>query len=390
MENFEYNINTKIFFGKGSVAHLGEEVKKRAQRVLLLYGAQSIKQNGLYTVIIKQLQESCVQVYELGGIVANPRIESVYEGATICKEHSIELILAVGGGSIIDCAKAIAAQAKMSEDIWTTLYVNQKMEKLVDVLPVASILTLSATGSEMNGNSVISNMTERRKLAIGSDLLRPVFSILDPEYTYTVDKYQTAAGVVDMFSHVCEQYFSEDTKSYLQDSIMESLLKTIMKYGKIVHKDPKNYEARATIMWAGSLALNGLLSYGKSATDWSTHMMEHELSAYYDITHAVGLAIITPAWMKYVLSEKTAYKFANYGRNIFSLEGDSDMEIAKRAIEMTESFFISLGIPTKLHEVGIDSKDFEVMAKGATAHGPIGNMKSLTKEDIISIYKGAL
>ena len=305
----------------------------------------------------------------------------------ICKREGIELVLAIGGGSTIDCAKAIAAQSEYNGDVWEDLYVKNKMKQLTSALPVASVLTLAATGSEMNGNSVISNMKENRKLSIGSDLLRPVFSILDPIYTYSVNKYQTAAGTADIMSHIFEQYFSPDHDGFLQNRLMEGLLKTVIHFGPIAYNEPENYEARANLMWGSSLALNGLLTYGKISTDWATHGIEHELSAYHDITHGVGLAILTPVWMEYVLSDENVHRFEEYGRYVWNISGNDPMTIAKEAINKTREFFKSLNIPSTLREVGIKEENLERMADAAVAFGPLGTMKKLHKADVLEILK---
>uniref|UniRef100_UPI0035690DB2 iron-containing alcohol dehydrogenase n=1 Tax=Ilyobacter sp. TaxID=3100343 RepID=UPI0035690DB2 len=316
--------------------------------------------------------------------------ESVYKGAEICKKNDIGLVLAAGGGSVIDCAKAIAAQVKYNGDVWQDFYVDHNLKELRDALPVASILTLAATGSEMNGNTVISKMDTNEKLGLGHEKLRPVFSILDPTYTFTVNKFHTAAGAVDIMSHVFEQYFSPDKKGYLQSRLMEGILKTVVHYGPVALKDPTNYEARSNLMWAGSLALNGMLSCGKESTDWATHAMEHELSAQYDITHGMGLGILTPYWMDYVLSEENAHRFVDYAKNVWGIEGDCEMSVARKSIEKTREFFTSLGTPKKLSEVGIDHDKFEIMAERAVKNGPIGTMQALEKEDVMAIYEMAL
>lgn len=390
MKSFTYNIPTKVFFGKGKVDKLGSEIRRYTSKVLLVYGMSSIKKSGLYDLIKKQLADFQIECFELGGVDPNPRIDSVYEGSEICKKNDIGLVLAVGGGSVIDCAKAIAAQAKYDGDIWQEFYVNHNLRELRDALPVASILTLAATGSEMNGNSVISKMDSNEKLAIGHEKLRPVFSILDPTYTFTVNKFHTAAGVVDIMSHVFEQYFSPDKSGYLQSRLMEGILKTVIHYGTMALKDPENYEARANLMWAGSLALNGMLSCGKESTDWSTHAMEHELSAQYDITHGMGLGILTPYWMEYVLSEENAHRFVDYAKNVWGIEGECEMTIARKSIEKTREFFTSLGTPKSLSEVGIDHDRFEIMAERAVKNGSLGTMQALDKEDVLAIYQMAL
>lgn len=390
MKNFVYDIPTRILFGQGQVSNVGKEVKKHADRVLLLYGKNSIKKNGLYDEVIKFLTEENIEIVELSGVDPNPRIETVREGANLCRKHNLELVLAVGGGSTIDCAKGIAAQAKYHGDIWKDLCVDKNLELLTEALPVASILTLSATGSEMNGNSVLSNMKENLKLGFSSYILRPVFSILDPTYTYSVNKYQTAAGAVDIMSHLFEQYFSPDKKGYLQARIMEGLLKTVIHYAPIAYEKPTDYEARANIMWASSLALNGLTSAGKESTDWATHQIEHELSAKYDITHGVGLGILTPYWMEYVLDKENVHRYVEYANNVWNIFGENDFEVAKEGIIKTREFFDSLDIPSSLTEIGIDSSKFEDMAASVTKCGPIGTMKKLGYKDVLEILTMSL
>lgn len=390
MKNFIYDIPTRVLFGKGQIENLGKEVKKHATKVLFLYGKNSIKKNGLYEDVIKYLTSEGVDIVELAGVDPNPRIETVYEGADLCRKHGLQLVLAVGGGSVIDCAKAISAQAKYSGDVWKDLCCEKKFYLLTEALPVASILTLSATGSEMNGGSVITNLNENLKLSLSSQLLKPVFSILDPTYTMSVSPYQTAAGVVDIMSHLFEQYFSPDKEGFIQSRIMEALLKTVIHFAPIVMKDPHNYEARAHIMWASSLSLNGLTSLGKESTDWATHLIEHELSAKYDITHGVGLGILTPYWMEYVLSEENIHRFVEYANNVWGIFGDDNLKVAKEVINKTRDFFTSLDIPSTLNEINIDSSQFEAMAQSAVSRGPIGTMKKLNYEDVLNILDMAL
>ncbi|MGL5412356.1 iron-containing alcohol dehydrogenase [Cetobacterium sp.] len=390
MKNFIYDVPTRVLFGEGQVSNVGKEVKKHASKILLLYGKNSIKKNGLYDEVIKFLTKENIEVIELSGVDPNPRIETVREGADLCRKHNLELILAVGGGSTIDCAKGIAAQTKYHGDIWKDLCVDKKFDLLTEALPVASILTLAATGSEMNGNSVLSNVKENLKLGFNSYILRPVFSILDPTYTFSVNKYQTAAGAVDIMSHIFEQYFSPDKNGYLQARMMEGLLKTVIHYAPIAYDNPTNYEARANIMWASSLSLNGLISAGKESTDWATHQIEHELSAKYDITHGVGLGILTPYWMEYVLNKENVHRFVDYANNVWGIFGEDDFEVAKKVITKTREFFDSLEIPSTLTDIGIDSSRFEEMATGATRLGSIGTMKKLNYKDVLEILTMSL
>lgn len=389
MENFNYSIPTKIFFGEGKIEILAKEIKKYGSRVLLVYGGGSIKKIGLYDEVVNILNENEIPFFELSGVKPNPRVESVAEGVRICRENDIDFILAVGGGSTIDCAKVIAGSVAYNGNPWDLVIGKAKYQ---EILPIASILTLAATGSEMDAGAVITNVENNQKYGTGHPGMAPKFSILDPTYTYSVSKYQTASGVVDIMSHTFEEYFSNTKGAYLQDRLAEAILKTCIHYGKIAIDDPENYEARANLMWSSSLAINGLLGYGKSS-NWTVHPLEHELSAYYDITHGVGLAILTPHWMEYVLDENNLYKFKEYGINVWDIDKNlDDMEIAKMSIERTSEFFKSLGIPMTLKEVGIGEEKLETMAADVIEYmqGPVGNFKALNYNDILSIFKKSL
>ncbi|MFC1576636.1 iron-containing alcohol dehydrogenase [Candidatus Omnitrophota bacterium] len=387
MLNFTYNIPTIIHFGKGQVSAIQEELKKRAKKILIVTGTGSVKKNGIFDAVIKEVKKAGTPFVELAGIKPNPRLQSVYEGINICRKESIDFILAVGGGSVIDAAKAIAAGVKYEGDAWDFF---EKHVPPADALPVGTVLTLAATGSEMNGNSVVTKEETKRKLAFGSPVTRPVFSVLDPEYTYTVPKYHTVAGVVDIMVHVFEQYFSNTTASDVQDRIAEGLLKVCIEYGPVVCKKPRDYDARANILWAGSLALNDLMGQGKEE-DWATHAIEHELSAIYDISHGAGLAIVSPNWMKHVLNKKTLWRFIEYGVNVWGIEKDKpEEEIAEESIRRTREFFKSLGMPATLSEAGIPGEHFEDMAKKAIKDwGQVGHFKRLTENDIIQILKAS-
>lgn len=389
MLNFNYSIPAKIFFGKGQIKVLGKEIKKYGSKVLLAYGGGTIKKIGVYDEAVKILKEENIPFWELSGIEPNPKIESVREGIRICRENNIDFVLPIGGGSTIDCAKVIAAGFYYQGDPWDLVIRKAKIEK---ALPLASVLTLAATGSEMDAIAVITNTETKQKIGIGHPLMAPKFSILDPTYTFSVPPKQTASGVADIMSHTLENYFSNNTDAFVQDKIAEGLLKTCIKYGPIAVKEPENYEARANIMWASSLAINGLIRYGKDVT-WSVHPLQHELGAYYDITHGVGLAILTPYWMKHVLNETTVQKFSEYGKNVWNIESNKDdFEIANEAIDKTQEFFKSLGIPTTLRELGIGEENLEKMAKAVTDYngGTVGSYKPLTYEDVLQIYKAAL
>lgn len=386
MNNFWFSLPTEIFFGKGQISVLGKTLKKDGcKKALLAYGHGSIKKNGVYDHIVNELNAHSIPFVELSGIDPNPRISTVSKGAQICRENSVDFIIAAGAGSVIDCCKAIAVARYYNGDPWDFFTRKTSIKK---ALPICSVLTLAATGSEMNGGAVISNESTGEKLSTGSMKMKPRFSILDPEYTFSVPKDQTAAGIADIMSHVFEQYFSYPAVT-LQDYLSEAVLKTVIKYGTVATEEPENYEARANIMWAGTIALNGILGAGKDG-DWATHMIEHELSAKYDITHGIGLAILTPHWMKKVLDEKNAARFAEYGRNVWSVQASDTMSEAVQAIEKTAEFFKSLGIPSKLSDIGIDNSRFKEMAVSALKYSKIGRFKNLSKEDIIDIYEGSL
>ena len=384
MNNFTYHIPTKIIFGKGVVTKLKDELKNY-KNILLVYGGGSIKKIGLYDKIYELLEGH--NIFELSGVEPNPRVTSVNNGAKICKENNIDVILAVGGGSVIDCAKVIAAASKVDCDAWDLV---TGKEQVNGALPLYTVLTLSATGSEMDNCAVISNLDSNDKLGIEHDDLLPVCSIEDPTYTETVSKYQTAAGSIDIFSHLAEVYFDNNLGAFVTDKLIEGLMKTVIKYGPIAYNDPNSYEARSNLMWASSLAINGLINCGKQGCAWSCHPMEHSLSAYYDITHGMGLAILTPIWMEYILNEQTLDRFVSYGENVFNLSGDK-MTIAKNAINETKKFFASMNAPKSLSEVGIDETNFNEMAKKACkGREKINGFVPLNIQDVINIYKKCL
>ncbi len=386
MLDFDCCITTKIFFGRNKIQSLVPEIKACARKLLLVYGGGSIKKNGIYQQTTSLLEKGGFMYKELPGVQPNPRITSVRKGIALCRAHGLEFILAVGGGSVIDCAKAIAAGVFYDKDPWDFFLRKVAVEK---ALPLATVLTIAATGSEMNGYSVVSNEETQDKLGIGSDLLRPKFSILDPSYTFSLPRQQSAAGVVDIFSHILEQYFCAEPEAYLQDRLAEGLLKTCIEYGPRILENPQDYEARAQVMWASSLALNGLLEYGKTG-DWATHCIEHSLSALYDITHGIGLALITPAWMRYVLNRGRLRKFVDYSRNVWGLEADQDLYLAEAAIEKTRSFFTSLGMPQSLHQLGVEEQSLTAMAQKTTQFGAVGNYYKLNTEDVLNILKEVL
>lgn len=386
MENFEYYVPTRIYFGKGQLKQLSH-ITEFGKRVLVVYGGGSVKRSGLYDQVMEQLSAAGVElVKELGDIAPNPRISSVRSGMAICREYALDVILAVGGGSVIDAAKVIAAGMCYDGDVWDIV----KDASLIQAsLPVATILTLAATGSEMDINAVISNPGTNEKLNMRAVPLRPVFSILDPTLTFSVPPRQTAAGAADILSHVMENYFNHVEGCDLVKELAEGIMRTTVKYGPIALREPENYTARANLMWASSLALNDLLCSGASC-GWSAHPMEHILSAHYDITHADGLAILTPNWMEYILSPATAPDFAHFGHAVFGLDQSADvMTDAKAAIRALRDFNHTLGLPATLRDVGIGEEKLRLMAEETTQY--LSNCYvPLTAEDVYAIFRVSL
>lgn len=388
MNSFIYDIPTKVYFGENQLSHLGPELSRFGKRVLLTYGGGSIKKTGLYDKVTAEIRAVGLQLFELDGIAPNPHIDSVRKGAEICKREKIDVLLAVGGGSTLDATKFMAAGACVDFDPWKFLSEWAPIEK---ALPVVTILTLAATGSEMDCGGVISNPKTQDKIGRMEFPMLPKVSFLDPVNTYTVNPYQTACGAADMMSHIMEVYFNMDQDLQMLDGIMEVLMKTIIRYAPVAMEQPDNYEARANLMWASSWAINGFVNGGKRQA-WSCHPMEHELSAIYDITHGLGLAILTPRWMKYTLDETTASKFYQFGVNVFGIDASQPhMEAAKKSIELLGDFFFrTLGLKSSLHEIGIDDKNFEIMAKKACNGGTLPGFKPLNQQDIENIFKMCL
>lgn len=387
MKDFIYNIPTRVYFGREALKHTGKAIGEYSTRSLLVYGSDRIKRSGLFGRVKGLLEEEGIKCLELGGIQPNPTLESVHQGIKMIKENQLDFVLAVGGGSVIDAAKGMAAGAASGADPWDFCL---KKREVTGSLPIGAVLTLSATGSEMNGNSVISNTGTGEKLYFGSPLCRPVFSILDPSLTFTVPPDQTAFGVADIFTHVTEQYFGLEEEAGVTDRISEGIMLTCLEYGETAVREPEDYEARANLMWASSLALNNLISCGKSGGDWATHMIEHELSAAYDISHGLGLAILLPNWMSLVLSGENEARFARYAEKVFSISGKDPGRKAAAGIKATREFFKRLGIPSTLREIGIDDSRISQMAEQAVRFGDIGMLKKLNSGDVEEIFRMSL
>lgn len=389
MNSFVYDIPVKVYFGENQLSHLGDELKKFGSRVLLTYGGGSIKRIGLYDNVMEELRKANMEVFELSGIEPNPRIESVREGVRMCKEHNIDVLLAVGGGSTIDATKFMAAGACVEHDPWEFFGADAK--PIERALPIVTILTLSATGSEMDSGGVISNLATQDKLGRMAQPMLPKVSFLDPTLTYSVSAYQTACGAADIMSHIMEVYFNMNKDLYMLDCFMEGMLKTVVRYAPIAIAEPENYEARANLMWTSSWAINGFINGGKKKA-WSCHPMEHELSAVYDITHGLGLAILTPRWMEYCLDYTNVDRYVSFGVNVFGIDPNKEpMVIAKESIQrLSDFFFKTLGLQSTFTEVGIKREDFKEMARKACRYGDIRGFKTLTPDDVERIYEMCL
>ena len=392
MENFAYYTPTKVVFGKDEEKNIGKLAKEfGAKKVLIHYGGGSAVRSGLIDKIKTSLTEESISFVELGGVKPNPRLSLIYEGIKLAKENSVDFILAVGGGSVIDSAKGIGYGIANPdiEDVWD-LYIGKK--KTQKCAPIGVVLTIAAAGSEMSGGSVVTKEDEQLKRSYGCDNARPKFAVMNPELTYTLPKYQIACGVVDIMMHTMERYFSPVGNLELTDKIAEGLLRTMIKYGKLSLENPHNYEARAEIMWASSLAHNGLTGCG-GIGDWSTHQLEHDLGGVYDIAHGAGLSAVWGSWARYVYKENPK-RFVQFAENVFGIEKiGTDEEVAIKGIEAMENFYKDIEMPISISETGINlsDKDVEILAEKCSNNGTryIGSFKKLFKEDMAKIYSMA-
>ncbi|KQX57276.1 MULTISPECIES: iron-containing alcohol dehydrogenase [unclassified Paenibacillus] len=387
MNNFTFYNPTTLHFGQGQLEKLTAEVPKYGKNVLLVYGGGSIKQNGIYTNVVHILKGLDVNIFELSGVEPNPRLTTVHRGVDMCRKQSIDLILAVGGGSVIDCAKAIAVGAKYAGDFWDI--VTRKASP-TGALPLGTVLTIAATGSEMNSGSVITNWETKEKLGWGSPFSFPKFSILDPAHTTSLPENQTVYGMVDIMSHVFEQYFHHTSNTPLQDGFCETILRTVIDTAPRLLRDLDDLEGRATILYSGTMALNGVLSMGVRG-DWATHNLEHAVSAVHDIPHGGGLAILFPNWMTYTLDANVA-RFKQFAQNVFDIDAidKSDRQVAEEGIAALREFLASIGAPSRLSDYDIDDSTIELMADKAMVYGDFGNFKKLTREDVVNIYRMSL
>ncbi|ANU12611.1 NADH-dependent alcohol dehydrogenase [Planococcus halocryophilus] len=384
---FSFYNPVKLIFGKGQLQAAKEELPKYGKKVLLVYGGGSIKKNGLYDEVTQMLSEAGLEVFELAGVEPNPRISTAKKGIEICKTEGIDVLLAVGGGSVIDCTKLIACGAKYDGDAWDLVSRKAQPE---DALPFGTVLTIAATGSEMNAGSVITNEETQEKYGWGSPLSFPKFSILDPTYTLSVPENHTVYGIVDMMSHIFEQYFNDATSTPVQDRMCEGVLKAVIETAPKLMDDLQSYEHRETIMFAGTMALNKFLEMGYRG-DWGSHNIEHAVSAVYDIPHAGGLAILFPQWMRHNVKVNPA-RFAQMAVRVFDVnpEGKSEEDIAFEGIDRLSAFWTSLGAPTRLDYYDIDDSKIDSMVEKAMVYGEFGNFAKLKGEDVKEILQASL
>lgn len=387
LDNFTFHNPTKLIFGKGQLKQLKNEIPKYGRRVLLVYGGGSIKRTGLYDQVRGILDGLHAEVSELAGVEPNPRLTTVKRGIDIAATKDIQFLLAVGGGSVIDCTKAIAVGAKFNGDPWD--FVTRK-KSVHDALPFGVVLTLAATGSEMNPNSVITNWDTHEKYGWNCPYSYPAFSILDPTFTFSVPKNQTIYGMVDMMAHVFEHYFHPTPHTPLQDRLCESILKTVIETAPKLVNDLHNYDLRETILYCGTMALNGMVSMGFNG-DWASHNIEHAVSAVYDIPHGGGLAILFPNWMKHNLDVNVG-RFKQMAVRVFDIdpEGKSDRDVALEGIEALRRFWTSIGAPSRLADYDIDDSKLNLIADRAMARGEFGQFRKLNREDTLAILRASL
>ncbi|HWP52177.1 MAG TPA: iron-containing alcohol dehydrogenase [Clostridia bacterium] len=392
MNNFEFYSPTKVIFGKGVENRVGEQVKASgASKLLVHFGGGSVKKTGLLDRVEASLKAAEVDYLLLGGVQPNPRLGLVHEGIDLCRKEKVDMILAVGGGSAIDSAKAIAMGVLYDGDVWD--FYSGKARP-VAALPTCNILTIAAAGSETSTNTVVTNEDGWMKRGFGSELLRPVFTLMNPELLYTLPAYQTACGVTDIIMHTFERFFSPGGLNEVTDRIAEAILRTVMQYGVVCVKEPKNYDARSEVMWAGSLSHNHLTGLGR-LTDWATHQLEHELGGMFDVAHGAGLAAMWGAWARYVYRHDVM-RFARYGANVLGLNLNYDNleETALAAISATETYFKSLGMPINIPELmdrSLTEEEIKELAAKCTNFGKrkIGGFVQLGEQDIINIYREA-
>lgn len=390
MNNFTYYTPTKVVFGRGSEGQTGALVRERGcKKVLLHYGGGSAVRSGLLDRVKDSLREAGLEWTELGGALPNPRLSLVREGVDLCRREGVDFLLAVGGGSVIDSAKAMAYGAAEEGDVWD-LYCGKRQARAA--LPVGAVLTIAAAGSEMSDSSVITNEDGWIKRGYSSDLCRPVFAVMNPELTMTLPAYQTACGCTDILMHTMERYFHPEAGMALTDSLAEALMRTVMESARVLTKEPENYEARAEVMWAGSLSHNGLTGCGAGG-DWMTHKLEHELGGLFDVAHGAGLTALWGSWARYVYREEPA-RFARFAEKVLGVAPQESEEVTALAgIEAMEAFYRAIRMPTTLAELGVQPTDAQIeeMAEkcSVTARGALGKFRPLGKADMAAIYRAA-
>ena len=390
MENFTFWSPTKFVFGRETEKQTGRLVSEfGGRRVMVVYGGGSAVRSGLLDRVKNSLTENNITLVELGGVKPNPTDDLVYQGIDIARRENIDMLVAVGGGSAIDTAKAIACGVPYEGDFWD-FYCGRK---IVDkALPVGVVLTIPAAGSEGSGNSVITKLDGLIKLSLRTEsALRPRFAVMNPELTFTLPAYQTACGITDMMAHIFERYFSTTPACEVTDSLAEGLLRTIMQQGKIAYDEPTDYDARANVMWAGTLAHNGLCGTGRRE-DWSSHFIEHEISAIYGVAHGAGLAVVIPAWMSFV-ARRNPSKVAQFARNVMGVSPKADeLETALEGVARLRAFFATIGMPANFADLGIDNPDIPHMVEMLHLHkgNPIGGYERLNPDDTLAIYNSML
>ncbi|MDI3525471.1 MAG: alcohol dehydrogenase [Candidatus Atribacteria bacterium] len=383
MENFVFYNPTKLIFGKGTIPQIGSEISKYGyQKVLLLYGQGSIKRNGVYEQVISSLKENGLQWVELSGVKPNPLLSKVKEGIELSSREKVEAILAVGGGSVIDSAKAIAVGFHYSGDIWDIFLGKHSPEK---ALPIFTVLTMSATGSEMNCGAVITKDETLEKYSFVSEHVYPQVSVVDPSVQFTLPPEQTVYGAIDTIAHVLEYYF-DGSDSEIQNELSEGIIRTVISITEKLLQNPKDYEARANMAWSATIALNGLTGAGRRGGDWACHRIEHALSALYDIAHGAGLAIVMPAWMKYVYNSKPA-QFERFAHKVFGITEKGEEGIIK-GIAIFKEWMKQVGAPVSLKDIGVEESEIPKIVDNVMALGePFGNLRALYRKDVEAILK---
>ena len=390
MENFIFNIPTVAYVGKGQISNLGLGIKQfGGSKVLLAYGGGSIKINGIYDAVINEFKKAQIKFVEISGIKPNPPIEDVYKGIKLYKEHNCDFIVAVGGGSALDASKAMAAGVKYDGDVFDLISGKVAVS---EASPLATVLTMAGTGSEMDMGGVITVGAVHKKYAILHPLLNPKFSILDPEYTCTVNEHHSMAGCSDILSHLMEQYLRPDINCDVSDRMNEGVMKVVLDNAPKIKENPNDYIARANIMWASSMALAGFqFMSGKKFGAFPVHSLGHELSSLYDMTHGITLALITPSWMRFNMIKAPQFNsmFARFARNVFGVIENDDEKAAFLGIEALENFYKIIGMPKNIKEAGVEEDKLEYLASQATEFGDIGTMTSINKDEALEIYKMA-